>query len=340
MEEQIQALQQQVANLTLMMQTQAQLLQEAQAATIRAQDTARTAAGSSRGGRLDPRVLHGMPEFNGSPKAFPDWLVTAKAYAGLVDERLTALITAVTDADVESALNETLTEPNDRGASVTLYNLLLNCCRGTAKTKVINAGDGEGLQAWRSLVTEFDPQSLTHQAGQLLKILQWNFSGDITERLESWEREIARYEANTKETIPQNLKIGFVLRQLEDGSLKTHLLLNAGRLRTWAGFRAEIVSVRQAMTSSSPVPMDIGSLGKGKGNPKGKGKGKGKDSGKSHWGRLGQQEAERRQRTFKGKGKEKPKGKGKSKGKGKGQEGKGQGGRLCYICDSAHHLSW
>ena len=115
MEEQVEALQQQMAQLTLRMQNPAQMLQEAQAATIRAQDTARAAAGggSSRGGRLDPRVLHGMPEFNGSPKAFADWLVTAKAYAGLVDQRLTALITAVTEPDVESALNDTLSEAAD-----------------------------------------------------------------------------------------------------------------------------------------------------------------------------------------------------------------------------------
>ena len=45
-------------------------------------------------------------------------------------------------------------------------------------------------------------------------------------------------------------------------------------------------------------------------------------------------------RIFKENGQGKEPTKGKSKGKGKCQEGKGQGGRLCYICDSAHHLSW
>ena len=47
--------------------------------------------------------------------------------------------------------------PEDRDASAVLYHLLINLTQGPALDKVINAGEYEGLEAWRMLCDRYDP---------------------------------------------------------------------------------------------------------------------------------------------------------------------------------------
>ena len=44
---------------------------------------------------------------------------------------------------------------------------------------VTNAGTSEGFLAWEKLIEFYEPTVRTKQAGQLLGILSWDFSGDI-----------------------------------------------------------------------------------------------------------------------------------------------------------------
>eukprot|EP00973_Karenia_brevis_P064076 8904139-Karenia_brevis.AAC.1 len=60
---------------------------------------------------------------------------------------------------------------------------------GSALGKVVNAGEGEGGLAWRSITNRWEPKLRTRQAGVLLGLLKWNFDGDILSRLEAFERE-------------------------------------------------------------------------------------------------------------------------------------------------------
>ena len=49
----------------------------------------------------------------------------------------------------------------------------------------------EGLRAWQLLVERYDPHIKSITAGQLLSLLQFDFSGDMLAKLEAYERDLA-----------------------------------------------------------------------------------------------------------------------------------------------------
>eukprot|EP00971_Amphidinium_carterae_P244000 4845159-Amphidinium_carterae.1 len=68
--------------------------------------------------------------------------------------------------------------------------------------------------------------------GSLLEILK-----GVLKLLEL--REILRYEHASGEGVSDALRIGIVLRQLEETKLKEYLLMNASKLTAWKDFKAE-----------------------------------------------------------------------------------------------------
>jgi hypothetical protein len=185
-------------------------------------------------------------------------------------------------ADAETSttpvLNAVAFDQSEVQASTTLYYVLLMLCRGPALDRVVNSGVGEGLEAWRQLTLRHEPRQRSRYAGQMMEILGWSFAGDVVARLEAFEREVTQWKAVSQETISDGILIGVVMRNLEDGNLKQHLIMNAERLKTWTDFREELVNVRraQAAAAGGGVPMDVGLLGKG--GKAGKGGGKSKSS--------------------------------------------------------------
>jgi hypothetical protein len=184
----------------------------------------------------------------------------------------------------------------------------------------------------------------------MMEILGWSFAGDVVARLEAFEREVTQWKAVSQETISDGILIGVVMRNLEDGSLKQHLIMNAERLKTWSDFREELVNVRraQAAAMSGGTPMDIGLLGKGGKGGKGK-KGKGDRGDVCHTcGKTGHYAKDCWYRTAGPKGSHGKDGKGhggpgKGKGKGKG-DGKKGGDKTkehvkCHRCGKFGHYA-
>ena len=109
--------------------------------------------------------------------------------------------------------------------------------------------------------------------GQLLSLLQFDFSGDMLAKLEAYERDLALYEQASGEKISDGLRVGIVLNRVTDTELATHLLLNSERFQTWALFSRELVDVsraraaasgayqmRRGVNDSSTAPMEIDRL--------------------------------------------------------------------------------
>ena len=98
-----------------------------------------------------------------------------------------------------------------------------------------------------------------------MELLSWSFAGDIIGRLESFEREITMYTVGSGETFSDAMRIGIILRQLEDSGLRQHLILQGERLKTYQSFRDELVNVRRAQlaVSGGSQPMDVGALSGG-----------------------------------------------------------------------------
>ncbi|CAK0826820.1 unnamed protein product [Prorocentrum cordatum] len=268
---------------------------------------------------VDTRTLGKPDAFTGEEHKWNDWKVIFKAYCGVVNADLLAGMRLAESADEASVQNDDFLEGNMRQASQQLNYILLLLCRRHPLTTIVNAGENEGFQAWRKLVEYYEPNARSRIAGQLLNLLNFSFTGDVEDRLAPFERELLRYEQRSGEAITASMRIGIVLRQLEEGPLRQHLLLNATRLVEWQDFRREVTDVRRAQSAIArvPAPMDLSAFtkGDGRGRFKGDGKGKSKSSGKG-WSKGDS------------KGKSKSDGKSKTSSKSHGQ----QLGPLCWGC--------
>ena len=88
---------------------------------------------------------------------------------------------------------------------------------------IVTNGEGEGLEAWKKLVNRFDPIDRQGAARLYMSLNEFDFSGDFQARVESWEKEVKRYEKRAKDVVSLDKKIGIILSKMEDGRLKEHL---------------------------------------------------------------------------------------------------------------------
>ena len=269
-----QQLQQMVNAITILQQQLAasdasRVALETEVQGMREQPAPPNPAGGSRVG-IDTRNLGRPASFVGTDETWRDWCVVFRSYSAIVNPRLQELME---DAERESSpeMNETLDTAEDRVASTELYHLLLHSCQKTALDRVINAGSSEGLRAWQLLVERFDPRIRSRAAGHLLGLLQYDFSGDVLAKVESFERALSQYESSSNEIVSEALRIGIVLNRIQDSELSTHLMLNAERLKTWSAFRKEMVDVSRAKAAAAGAyskvtagaahaPMDVDAL--------------------------------------------------------------------------------
>ena len=89
--------------------------------------------------------------------------------------------------------------PEARQPAEMLYKGLLSSREGTSFTIVENAGDGEGLEAWRSLHHRYDEQTRQQRVSQLMQLLDTEIrSDDVQNCLAKFERDWQRWESRTK----------------------------------------------------------------------------------------------------------------------------------------------
>ena len=223
------------------------------------------------------RNLGRPSQFNGTDSAWRDWSVVFRSYAALMHpalkdemQRAERLSTAETNAGLLE------------GEQVQALPF--------ASAQHFGTSSGSCDECWvsRRLVERYDPHIRSRTAGQLLSLLQFDFSGDMLAKLEAYERDLALYDQASGEKISDGLRVGIVLNRVTDTELATHLLWNSERFQTWALFRRELVDVlraraaasgayqmRRGANDSNTAPMEIDALdSKGKGGKKGMGKGK------------------------------------------------------------------
>ena len=83
------------------------------------------------------------------------------------------------ETSVEATLNVNM-DSDDAGMSSQLYYMLVMICKSSALTRVVNAGPGDGLVAWRSLLLCHEPSSQTRSAGLLLDPPAYDCEGDVS----------------------------------------------------------------------------------------------------------------------------------------------------------------
>ena len=70
-------------------------------------------------------------------------------------------------------------------------------------------------------------------------------TNDVVNSLETMERKIKELERHASIEIPEFLKVGIVIRETEEGPMRTHLIMNAHTLTTFRDIKAEVSNVKQ-----------------------------------------------------------------------------------------------
>ena len=88
------------------------------------------------------------------------------------------------------------------------YHALILFCKGETLKIVLTNKEGEGFEAWRALINKYEPTSKASAVGKLTEILRTPFDGDLLDALTTVKRKILIYEAQSRETISDSLKVG------------------------------------------------------------------------------------------------------------------------------------
>ena len=118
---------------------------------------------------IDTRNLGRLDYFDGTDARWRYWSIVFRSYSLLVNPVLGQLMAQAERLD-HPALQSTLSTDEHKEATGELYHLLLHLTKGSALDRVVNAGQSEGLEAWRSLAQRFDPRIRSRAAGQLLEL--------------------------------------------------------------------------------------------------------------------------------------------------------------------------
>ena len=197
----------------------------------------------------------------------------------------------LTDADLQTSAQDDDEARRWTLMSRDLHYILINICSGSAATVVRQqgvVGDNNGFETFRVLHQRFSLPVGTRSIGYLTTLLKPKFEvQSFGENFLQWEYDVARYELDNGQALPDTVKIAILLNETK-GALQQHLQLRAGQVTTYSAMRSIVVEYYRATTTLSklkmmhnpsannyngPQPMDIGMTWKGY-------KGKGKESTK------------------------------------------------------------
>ena len=171
--------------------------------------------------------------------------------------------------------------------STQLYYMLVMMRSDQALEIVRNSPEGVGAEVWRKLLWEY---------GLLKRRFGEHDETDLAREIESFERDISKYEQQSSDLISDAIKIGIVCGGMAHQGLKQHIGLSTSRLTTKKAVRDEIIHYSRARrTWTDPNAMQVDAVhvnvsqerqvdGSGSRSDKGKGskggKGKSKKGGK------------------------------------------------------------
>ena len=204
---------------------------------------------------------------------WPEWVLKFRKFCKKLHPVLEDLLRRTEERDATSEggeflFNAALT-PEEAQASEALHYSLFGFCEDEFLDIITNSGDNEGCEAWKRLTNRLDPIDRQGAARLFMVLNQWDFSGDFQARLESWEKEVKRYEKRSKDTVSIDKKIGIVLSRMDPSSkLYEHLCLNSNKYDTWAAFKKDVSDLKRTLEGSSgQQDMDVDALGGHKKGP-------------------------------------------------------------------------
>ena len=241
---------------------QAATVQNLQAAQneLRAAQAAQvtTARGGGGPGLVDTRLL-GKPEmFTGEATKWRDFKLIFSAYCGAVNPRLEELMHQQVGLETMRSLGDLA--PMDAALSVQLSFMLTLLLRGGALEKVRNATEQRnGLEVWRLLLREYEPQVRARWGGMLANIIATRFAGMDIAEFDAFDAACKRYVDQSSRAIDDQVKISVVLNGVSNEKLLEHLQLNQEKFETYAELKT-MISNYFMLKRTWGSPMDVDAL--------------------------------------------------------------------------------
>ena len=124
---------------------------------------------------------------------------------------------------------------------------------------------GSGLEAWRTFCNEYEPQVQNRYGGLLSQVPNTKFKGVNVEEFDRWETLIREYETQSKETVPQSIKVGVLTSNISNKAVQDHTQLNSNRLTAYEDMKTMIEEYTQAKRPwMGQGGMDLGNIDGGK----------------------------------------------------------------------------
>ena len=220
-------------------------------------------AGFGQGGEASALVSKWAPDqFSGLQE---DWRVFAlkfRSYVGAMLKGAVGLWMDYAKENPDSNCKSVAIAPEARAPAAMLYSSLIAVCEGKSIAIVERAGAGEGIEAWRLLLARYEAQTRQSKVIKMIQVLNWDFKqGDLLDQLETFDRACAKYTESTKKDLDDDTKIGIVIKGMDAGPLREHLLLHSERCVTYDEFRDEVDTIAKARASNLLTPAPHGPWG-------------------------------------------------------------------------------
>jgi len=250
---------------------------------------------------IDTKSLLHLNPYNGDKSSFLAWKWSFLVAVRAIDPRLHEALKRVEDNVTQDFTMSRLSEA-ERKVAEQVYTVLALLCKEEASMYIQSAEDGNGLQAWQTLLRAKTVRNATTLLNQLLD--PKFTTADPRINLRQWNKNANEYTARTGETVSDGLKKSVYLNKIAPTDMRQHLMLNQGRLDTAESIAHEIEDYCDALEefskdASNGQPGFVAPVGKGQEKGKGKGKAGEKGKGKLHKG-LGFQPPRGEQRRFGG----------------------------------------
>ena len=178
-----------------------------------------------------------------------------------------------------------------------------------AQEIVRNSSEGIGAEVWRKLLWEYDPGVGIRYGAMLQSLLKRRFGEHdethLAREIESFERDISKYEQQSNDLISDAVKHGMVCGGMDHQGPKQHVDLSISRSSTYNALHDEIINFcRARRTWTDPTAMQVDAVhvnvnqerqGGSSGSEKGKG-----GSSKSKKGGKGKEREENAASKFRG----------------------------------------
>ena len=160
---------------------------------------------------VDLRGIAQPPPFSGDEKAWVDWRFRFQTVAALMNLYEVVRLAAAHPRQItqEELSEETMWKGR------TLYRLLVALVSGRALGIIRQVPEGQGLEAWRCLAQEYEPEEPTRWCSMLRVLMKpaRNEASPFMDQLIEWGRQVGVYGAGSGDRVTNPLKCTIVTGQ-------------------------------------------------------------------------------------------------------------------------------